>query len=187
VATEKGVVNREFLVLGVVLVTSYGLFLGFTARNRDAVAVQSVADQTPTLQAEPRDMESIETPAPTQQPPEVAHDAELASPAVAEELGETDIDNTPPIQTATSPKTDALLQLVYSSDPRAIQTLSQAIRPGNDRETRLAAVNALLLMGRKSTVDPAVTAALRIAAKDADSGVSSEATSALAEVEREMH
>jgi hypothetical protein len=74
-----------------------------------------------------------------------------------------------------------------SLQTHSVQSLSNIIEQSADLESRVTAVNALLLMGRKSMVDPAVIAALKKAANVPDSAVSSLATSALAEVERETH
>jgi hypothetical protein len=75
----------------------------------------------------------------------------------------------------------------HSPQTHTVQSLSTIIEQSADRESRVIAVNTLLLMGRKSMVDPAVIAALRKAANVPDTAVSSLAISALAEVERETH
>ena len=75
----------------------------------------------------------------------------------------------------------------HSLQTHSVQSLSNIIEQSADRESRVTAVNTLLLMGRKSMVDPAVIAALKRAANVPDTAVSSLAISALAEVERDTH
>lgn len=81
----------------------------------------------------------------------------------------------------------AAQQLAFEPTPQKIEAAARALRSGADRETRLLAAKSLLLMGRKSIVDPAITQALREASSDSDQLVAAQATAALAEVERATH
>ena len=58
-----------------------------------------------------------------------------------------------------------------------------ALRTDPDRRDRLAAVDSLLLMGRKASVDPSIRRALLDATNDADRIVAQQARAALTEVE----
>ena len=108
---------------------------------------------------------------------EMLVDAELAD---EEEIAEVHA-----MPDAASP--EPLAPPSYSLQTQSVQSLSNIIEQSTNRESRVTAVNTLLLMGRKSLVDPAVIAALKKAANVPDSAVSSLAISALAEVERETH
>ena len=61
------------------------------------------------------------------------------------------------------------------------------LRSARATAQRLAAIQALLLLGRQSTVDTQIVDALREAASDTDAQVANAANSALAEVERPTH
>ena len=181
--------KRELWMLGGLFIVSYGVLLWLTADEHQPAVNGTVVAVAPPLTAEGERTKLAEAP-PTPQPDRMAQWA--ANEPLPEEgisSGDTESESAAPppvMQPATSPTADALLQRVSSPDA-AIQALSQALQPSSDRETRLAAVNALLVIGRKSMVDPAVIAMLKEAVNDADSAVAAEANSALAEVERETH
>jgi hypothetical protein len=61
------------------------------------------------------------------------------------------------------------------------------LQTSSDRTSRKEALDALLRIGRHSTVDQRIVAALREAASDLDPQIASAANSALAEVERPTH
>jgi hypothetical protein len=179
-------------MLGATLVASYGILLWITAGDHRASFSRASSAPTSVPASPPLATESPPIQLSAQESVELPPEATL-QPAAQDQPVEDEVlaaeesdDATSVMQTA--PLIEPLHQRsLPSSDPAAISALSQAIRQSSDREVRLAAVNSLLLIGRKSSVDPAVVTALRDAAKDADDTVSAQAVSALAEVERVTH
>ena len=183
--------HRELLMLGGLLVASYAILLWVTADDHGASF--SRAPSAPTsVASQPRAVESPPIQRSAQEavgsPPEiilqpVTDDVPLDDEGLAAE----DSEQTEVVQAAPPVESYRSASLVPSSDSTSIDALTHAIRQSSDREARLAAVSSLLLIGRKSIVDPAVISALKVATKDADSAISAQAVSALAEVERATH
>lgn len=183
--------KRELWLLGGLFVVSYGVLLGLTWDEHQPDAAGTVAGAepplAPTTAAERIVLaEALSAPsAPDRMARLVANEPLPEEGISSGEVSEGD--SAPPVmQSAISSEADELLRRA-SSPEAAIQALSHALQPSSDRETRLAAVNALLVIGRKSTVDPTVVSMLKQAVNDTDSTVAAEASSALQEVERAMH
>lgn len=64
---------------------------------------------------------------------------------------------------------------------------TRVLQGHHEQRTRLAALNALLLRGCQSSVDPAITKALEAATSDADPVIAAQANSAFAETRRATH
>lgn len=178
-------------MLSALLIVSYGLLLWLTIDEHRPAATGTVGARAPvqsTAAPEASGAEIQTHGVPADRIALLVANEPLPEEGISSgDEGESEVETAPKVmQLAASTQADALLRRASSPDA-AIQALSQALEPGSDRETRLAAVNALLVIGRKSVVDPTVVAMLKAAVNDADSAVASQANSALAEVERQTH
>jgi hypothetical protein len=182
----RSLLNKDLLLSIGLLLVCYGGFMWLTADDhRAAIRVESIGTVA-TVEHEARTrLAALPAAHPTDsisedetEPREVELQSEIESdPAAEDEITFSVRAEIPEI----------VEQRVYPPESYTVQSLGKIVQQNTDRDTRIAAVNTLLLIGRKSMIDPAVIAALKEATKVSDSAVSALATSALAEVERETH
>lgn len=163
--------NRNVLMLSGLLVVSFvGMFWLMPRNPRAPVVMEGASEARPV------------TPASQENPP-----AEEPAAPEGERLAEAYPQTEPDSEVQEAEPSEPVQPAVHSSPLPTIEAATDALSPDNDRGIRLAAINSLLLLGRRSTVDPAITQALRAASTDSDPAVAAQADSALTEVERATH
>lgn len=180
--------KKELLLSIGLLLACYGAFMWLTFDDhRKQIPIETPPSATETNRAIPR---SVASPAalPFDRSTELMTHDEVTSQVIEIEpgfVGEEEIIQATASEVSATP--DPTAQRAFAIRSHTVQSLSQIVQQSTDREARVSAVNTLLLMGRKSMIDPAVISALKDGAKVTDAEVSAAAISALAEVEREMH
>jgi hypothetical protein len=178
--------NRGLLALAALLAVSYVALLAFGSQGRDGRTAD--AQTVPTrVESAPPPQEGLDEPE-LPDPPWLGSEDTEESAAVADEpVATIAATAASPQQSAPAevltPAAEAIRSLAYSSSPDAVATLAQTLRSDRDRRHRLLAVDSLLLLGRRSSVDPTIRKALQDATSDSDQLVAQNARSALVEVE----
>jgi hypothetical protein len=184
----KYAVKRELLLSIGLLLACYGGFMWLTFDDhRKQIHIETPSSATTTDRETPKSAASPRA-LPLDRSAELMTRNEVTSQGIEirpDIVDEEEIIEATASEVSTTPEPPA--QRAYSIQSHTVQSLSQIVQQSNDREARVTAVNTLLLMGRKSMIDPAVISALKEAAKVTDTEVSASAISALAEVERETH
>ena len=176
--------TNRVLKFGGLLVVAYGVLLflkASDARMGDGEAPTTIA--RPVLSTK-----SVTAERATEAETFVAVAGQEPAPVTTEapppgESEEPTVQELPPAVPELTQRGRAIRELAYSSTPQAVEAVTLALRTDPDRRDRLAAVDSLLLMGRKASVDPAIRRALLDATDDADRIVAQQARAALTEVE----
>lgn len=163
--------NRNvFMLSGLLGVSFVGMFWLMPRNPRVPVVMEGASEARPV------------TPAYLENPR-----AEEPAGAEGERLAEAYPQTEPDIEVQETEPSEPVQSAVHSPPLPTIEAVTDALSSDNDRGIRLAAINSLLLLGRQSTVAPAITQALRAASTDSDPEVAAQAGSALTEVERATH
>jgi hypothetical protein len=175
--------SRKAFALGVLFVASFGFLLWLTANDRRAAGeaeAEAARIRGPrSVVALPDSVASYAVDVPGDErgtdEPAVSVAQVSPNPRLVHRPQEAEEDYTPAER--------QFRELAFTSTPLAIEALARTLRTADDRRMRLAAVNSLLLIGRRSSVDPTIRQALKDASIDKDTLVAERAGAALIEVE----